>query len=52
MLAKDIYLKIFANVSEALDKNAFLSLESEFNKLVGKYYSQKKLNNLLEKLIN
>ena len=44
------FKKIFANVSEALDKNAFLSLESEFNKLVGKYYSQQKLNNLLEEI--
>ena len=42
--------KIFANVSEALDKNAFLSLETEFNKLVGKYYSQIKLNSVLEKI--
>ena len=44
------FKKIFANVSEALDKNAFLSLETEFNKLVGKYYSQKKLNSVLEKI--
>ncbi len=44
------FKKIFANVSESLDKNAFLSLEAEFNKLVGKYYSQKKLNSVLEKI--
>ena len=44
------FKKIFANVSESLDKNAFLSLETEFNKLVGKYYSQKKLNSVLEKI--
>ena len=51
MLATDIDLKkFFANVSELLDKNAFLSLENEFNKLVGKYYSQQKLNTLLEQI--
>ncbi len=42
--------KIYANVSEALDKNAFLSLESHFEKLVGDYYSQKKLSEVLEKI--
>ena len=44
------FKKIFANVSEALDSNAFFSLEPEFNKLVGAYYSQIKLNALLEKI--
>jgi len=44
------FKKIFANVSESLDQNAFLSLEGEFNKLVGKYYSVKKLNDVLEKI--
>ena len=44
------FKKIFANVSESLDKGAFLSLETEFNKLVGKYYSQQKLNTLLEQI--
>ena len=43
------FKKIFANVSEALDSNAFFSLEPEFNKLVGAYYSQIKLNELLGK---
>ena len=42
------FKKIFADISEALDKEAFLSLEPEFNKLVGNYYSQKKLNTVLE----
>jgi len=42
--------KIFADVSKALDNSAFLSLESDFNKLIGNYYSQTKLNNLLEKI--
>ena len=44
------FKKIFANVSEALDKNAFLSLENEFDKLVGKYYSQRKLKSVLDKI--
>jgi len=44
------FKKIYASVSEALDQNAFLSLEESFNKLIGKYYSQIKLNNILEKV--
>ncbi len=44
------FKKIYANVSESLDKSAFHSLEPEFSKLVGKYYSQKKLNDVLEKI--
>jgi len=44
------FKKIFANISEALDNSAFLPLESEFYKLVGEYYSQNKLNSLLEKI--
>ncbi len=44
------FKKIFANVSESLEKSAFHPLESEFSKLVGKYYSQQKLNNLLEQI--
>ena len=44
------FKKIFANVSEALDSSAFFSLEPEFNKLVGQYYSQIKLYSLLEKI--
>jgi len=44
------FKKIFANVSKSLDSNAFLSMEPEFDKLVGKYYSQKKLNEVLEKV--
>ena len=42
--------KIFATVSETLDKEAFLSLENEFSKLAGKYYSLRKLTNVLEKI--
>ena len=46
------FKKVFADVSPALDKNAFTSLQPEFEKLVGKYYSQTQLNTVLEKLIN
>ena len=42
------FKKIFADISASLDSSAFLSLEPEFNKLVGKYYSQEKLNSVLE----
>ncbi len=42
--------KIYANVSESLEKEAFLPLEKEFNKLIGKFYSQRKLNSILEKI--
>tara|TARA_Y100000590_G_scaffold268337_1_gene301406 strand:- start:2404 stop:4647 length:2244 start_codon:yes stop_codon:yes gene_type:complete len=42
--------KIYADVSKSLDQDAFLPLEKEFNKLVGKYYSQRKLNSILEKI--
>ena len=44
------FKKISANISEVLDKNAFLSLEDEFDKLVGEYYSQNKLKTVLEKI--
>ena len=44
------FMKIFANVSDSLDKSAFVSLEPEFNKLIGNYYSQKKLTSVLEKI--
>ena len=42
--------KIFANVSESLDKEAFLSLEGTFNKLIGEYYSQRKLKSILDEI--
>jgi len=42
------FKKIYADVSDSLDQTAFLSLESEFNKLVGEYYSQKELYSVLE----
>jgi outer membrane protein insertion porin family len=44
------FKKIFADISNTLDESAFLSLEPEFNKLAGKYYSQKKLTNVLDKI--
>ena len=43
------FKKIFVDVSEALDQSAFMSLEKDFNKIIGDYYSQKKLTSLLEK---
>ena len=44
------FKKIFASISESLDKKEFHPLEKEFNKLIGKYYSQRKLNSVLEKI--
>ena len=44
------FKKIFINVSEELDQSAFMSLEKDFNKIIGNYYSQKKLTSLLEKI--
>ena len=44
------FRKVFANVSESLEKEAFVSLENEFDKLVGKYYSQRKLKRVLDKI--
>ena len=40
--------KIFANVSDELEKDAFISLEKEFDKIAGNFYSQKKLQDVLE----
>ena len=44
------FRKIFANISETLDPAAFESLEKEFNKLSGIYYSQKKIKNVLDEI--
>ncbi len=44
------FKKIFLNVSETLDKSAFTSLEKTFNKIIGKYYSLRKLTSVLEKI--
>jgi len=42
------FKKIYANVADSLETEAFLSLESEFNKLAGEYYSQRKLKSVLD----
>ncbi len=44
------FKKISANISDSLDKEAFSSLEEDFNKLVGSYYSQRNLRLVLEKI--
>ena len=44
------FKKIYANIAETLDNEAFLSLENDFSKLIGDYYSQKKLQSLLVKI--
>ena len=44
------FKKIFANVSESLDKKPFVSLEKDFNNIIGDYYSLRKLTSLLEKI--
>ena len=44
------FSKIYADISDTLDSEAFLSLEKEFNKMVGSFYSQKKVKNVLDKI--
>ena len=44
------FKKMFANVSKALDSEAFASLQDEFDDVVGEYYSQKKLTSILEEI--
>ena len=44
------FKKIKANVSGGLDKSAFASLEKEFSKVIGDYYSRRKLTSILEKI--
>ena len=44
------FKKIFANVSESLDKTPFVSLEKNFNKVVGDYYSQRALTQILKEI--
>ena len=44
------FKKIYVNIAPTLDQSAFLSLEKEFNKVIGKFYSQQKLTNILEKI--
>ena len=45
------FRKITTNISEALEKSAFVSLEKDFNKIIGDYYSQEKLTKVLGKLL-
>ena len=44
------FKKIQADVAKELDSNAFASLEKDFNKIIGEYYSQRKLQLILEKI--
>jgi len=44
------FKKVSANISETLDKEAFSSLEKDFDKVVGEYYSQKKLTAILDNI--
>ncbi len=44
------FKKIFANINESLDKEAFESLDKQFNKVIGDYYSRKKLTKILEEI--
>ncbi len=42
--------KISTNISEALDKKVFLTLDKDFEKVVGDFYSPFKIKNLLDEL--
>jgi len=42
--------KISTNVSEVLDKEIFITLQDDFKKIVGKYYSPFKVKKLLDEL--
>ena len=44
------FKKISLDVAESLDQSAFDSLEQEFDKVVGEYYSQRKLKKILDKI--
>tara|TARA_B100000686_G_scaffold63352_1_gene67989 strand:- start:3486 stop:5732 length:2247 start_codon:yes stop_codon:yes gene_type:complete len=44
------FKKISLDVADALDKSAFMSMQKEFNKIIGDYYSQRKLTAVLEKI--
>jgi len=46
------FKKIYAEIAKELDQDAFLSLEKDFNDVVGDYYSQRKLAQILEKIDN
>ena len=42
--------KIFATISKELDEKEFFSLEKEFSKIIGDYYSRRKLTKILERI--
>ena len=42
--------KISLDIDPALDENAFMSLEEDFDKIIGKYYSQRKLTKIIQKV--
>ena len=44
------FKKVSLDVDNALDKSAFVSMRKEFDKVVGEYYSQRKIAKLLEKI--
>ena len=44
------FKKLFLEVSESLNEKAFYSLEKDFSKLAGQFYSQNKLNDVLSKI--
>ena len=44
------FKKISLDVTGSLDESAFMPMEKEFNKIIGDYYSQRKLTNVLEKI--
>ena len=44
------FKKIYAEVDKVLDQSAFMPLEKDFNKVIGDYYSQRKLTSILEKI--
>jgi len=44
------FKKIRADVAKELDSSAFASLEKDFNKIIGEYYSHRKLQLILEKI--
>ena len=42
--------KVYLNISDVLDKNAFIGLEKSFKKVAGKYYSPFKVKKLLDEV--
>jgi outer membrane protein insertion porin family len=44
------FKKIYASVADELDKSAFVSLQKDFDEVIGEYYSQSKVTKILEKV--